>query len=304
MNSNITNHKDISIKFAYKTLGEVIHNYFGLKGEYLGLRDTEVITLLGRNLRRDISYKRSGQIVNCIEMQDYKVDDPKMDAIGDYVKDVLRNDDQQLADSIILSSVDPKLCKKRIRLTDSLILEPVYIYIPPEEVMEMYNNIENKVMNNQILTPEEELEFIIIAIFLDNAKKEEYTPKLCHLFKEYSEVMDHSQNLKISFVLWIMIERNISNSDLKEELIQVINMEQKIDALQELINEERKTDKIELKKANTLIKKYEIESKEKDNTIKEKENELKEKENTIKEKDNIIQELSEIICKGHVNNYL
>jgi hypothetical protein len=298
MKSKISNHKDISAKFSYKTLGEVIHEYFGLEGEYIGLRDSEVVTLLGRNLRKDISYRRSGQIVNCVEMQDYKVDDTKMEAIGDYIKDVLRNDDQQLADSIILTSVDPKLCEKRVELTDSLILEPIYIYISPDKTMEMFKNIENKVLNNQILTRREELEFIIIAIFLDNGRKEEYTPKLCHLFKQYSEVMDHSLNLKISFVLGIMIERNIFDEDLKEKLIKVINMEQKIDSLQEIINEEKQKDRIALKKANTKIKNYEIESKEKDSVIEEQESVIEEQDNVIKEKDELIKKLSEFLTKS------
>lgn len=70
-----------------------------------------------------------------------------------------------MADSIILTTVDPKLCKKRIRLTETLILKPIYIYISQSEVMEMFNNIENKVLNNQILSSKEELEFIIITIF-------------------------------------------------------------------------------------------------------------------------------------------
>lgn len=152
MKTNIVNHKDVSIKFTYKTLGEAIHDFFGLKGDYIGLRDNEVVTMLGRNLRKDISYKRTGQIVNCIEMQTYPVDDIKAEPIAEYVSDVLRNDDQQLADSIILTTVDPKLCKKRIGLTETLILKPIHIYISPSEVMEMFNNIENKVLNNQILS--------------------------------------------------------------------------------------------------------------------------------------------------------
>ena len=115
--------------------------------------------------------------------------------------------------------------------------------------MEMFNNIENKILNNQILTHREELEFIIIAIFVPDGEKEEITSKICHLFKRYSEVMDYILSLKISFVLWIMIERNITNLIEKNELTNVIDMEQKIDSLEELINEITKDDKIALKKS-------------------------------------------------------
>lgn len=84
---------------------------------------------------------------------------------------MFQKDNPQLADSIILTTVDPKLCKKRIRLTETLILKPIYIYISQSEVMEMFNNIENKVLNNQILSSKEELEFIIITIFQVMIKK-------------------------------------------------------------------------------------------------------------------------------------
>lgn len=97
MTSKIVNHRDISIKFAYKTMGEIIHEYFELEGEYLGLIDSEVVTLTGKNLKKDISYRRSGQIINNVELQHYIVDEEKIGKIGQYVIDVLRNDDQQLA---------------------------------------------------------------------------------------------------------------------------------------------------------------------------------------------------------------
>ena len=93
--------------------------------------------------------------------------------------------------------------------------------------MEIFNNIQNKVLTNQILKHDEELEFIIIPIFSPEDKKSKITSDICHLFKNYSEIMDYSLNLKISFVLWIMVERNISNDAKKEELINVIDMEKR-----------------------------------------------------------------------------
>ncbi len=285
MTSKIVNHRDISIKFAYKTLGEVIHNYFNLDGKYLGLKDNEVVTMYGENLRKDISYQRSGQITNSMELQNYPVDMNKLGKISEYVIDVLRNDDQQLADSIILTSVDPKYCEKMIKLTETLILEPMYIYISPDKVMKMFNNIENKVLNNLILSYREEVEFIIVAIFVPNNKKEEITSKLCELFGEYSKIMDYKVSLKISFVLWMMIERNIKQKAKKEELIKVIDMEEKIDSLQELINEEKVKKEKELRKANTELKNFKIKTREQENKLKEQTAELKEQNSQLKEKD-------------------
>ena len=271
------------------------------------MKDSEVVTLFGENLRKDISYLRSGQVTNSVELQNYPVGMDKLEKIAEYVIDILRNDDQQLADSIILTSVDPKYCEKSIKLTNSLILEPIYIYISPEDVMEMFNNIENKVLNNLILDSREELEFMIIAIFLPKHEIEENTAKLCNLFSKYCNIMDPILSLKISFVLWIMIERNIKNQTKKEELIDVIDMEKQIDSLQELINEEKAKKEKELRIANTQIRNYEIENKEQKNKLKEqnekiKENEtkLKENETKLKEQEDIIKKLSNKLLKSKI----
>lgn len=265
---DLTNHKDMAIKFGFKSQGELIHEYFGFDGEFIGLMDTEVITSDGRNLRMDICYKRSGYIINNTELQSKTVGESKLRDIAEYIKYALRNEDQYLADAIILTTVDPKNCKKYIHLTETLILKPKYVYIPPDEIMEMFNNIKNKVLDNQLLTHKEELEFAIITIFCPDNVKNELTSEICNLFEKYSVVMDDKLAIKIAFILNIMIDRNVLDEK-KYELRNVINMEKQMDSLEDFLEEYRREDQLELRKANTELKNMKITKKEDEIRLKE-----------------------------------
>ncbi len=72
------NNTDISTKYAFIKLSEIIHDYFRLEGEYIHPVETEVITLNKRNLRMDIAYMKSGNIINNIENQSYITDIKKI----------------------------------------------------------------------------------------------------------------------------------------------------------------------------------------------------------------------------------
>ena len=138
------NNTDISTKYAFIKLSEIIHDYFRLEGEYIHPVETEVITLNKRNLRMDIAYMRSGNIINNIENQSYITDIKKLEIIAEYAKFVLINNDS-LIDSIIIIKIDPKYCKKEIPLKEMLILRPYYIYKTSEEILERLNKITGKI---------------------------------------------------------------------------------------------------------------------------------------------------------------
>jgi len=121
---------DISTKYAFIKLSEIIHDYFILDEEYIHPVETEVITLNKRNLRMDIAYMKSGNINN-IENQSYITDIKKLEIIAEYAKFLLINNDS-LIDSIIVSKIDPKYCKKR----DTS-------YKTSEEILERLNKITN-----------------------------------------------------------------------------------------------------------------------------------------------------------------
>ena len=113
------NNTDISTKYAFIKLSEIIHDYFRLEGKYIHPVETEVITLNKRNLRMNIACMRSGNIINNIENQSYITDIKKLKTIAEYAKFLLINNDS-LIDSIIISKIDPKYCKKEIPLTKPL----------------------------------------------------------------------------------------------------------------------------------------------------------------------------------------
>ena len=138
------NHMDISTKYAFIKLSEIIHDYFRLEGKYIHPVETEVITLNKRNLRMNIAYMRSGNIINNIENQSYFTDTKKLEIIAEYAKFVLINNDS-LIDSIIIIKIDPKYCKKEILLKETLILRPYYIYKTSEEILERLNKITDKI---------------------------------------------------------------------------------------------------------------------------------------------------------------
>ena len=125
------NNTDISTKYAFIKLSEIIHDYFRLEGKYIHPVETEVITLNKRNLRMNIACMRSGNIINNIENQSYITDIKKLKTIAEYAKFLLINNDS-LIDSIIISKIDPKYCKKR----DTS-------YKTSEEILERLNKITN-----------------------------------------------------------------------------------------------------------------------------------------------------------------
>lgn len=87
--TNYYGHMDISMKYAFLVLGKYLHEFFNLEGEYLAGKETEMITSEKRNLRMDIVYYRSGNIINNIENQTKAVDEEKLESIAEYAKFLL-----------------------------------------------------------------------------------------------------------------------------------------------------------------------------------------------------------------------
>lgn len=109
----IYNHVDISMKYAYATLGRFLHSFFRLDGEYKYSIGTEVITYQKRNLRMDIAYLDSENVINNIETQTKIVDEKKLEDIAEYAKFLLINN-KALVNSIVVTKTNPKYCAKEI----------------------------------------------------------------------------------------------------------------------------------------------------------------------------------------------
>lgn len=261
------NHMDISTKYAFIKLSEIIHHYFKLDGEYIHPIETEVITINKRNLRMDIAYLRSENIINNIENQSSPINLEKLEIIAEYAKFLLINNDS-LIDSIIISKVNPKYCKKEIHLTKTLILRPLYIYKSSDEILKRLNNMTDKVSNNEKLTYDDACEWAIPTLSQDDIALY-ITKEVCKQIKKDKSI---NEKLKtdICFILKIMIDKNIKNPKTKKELLEMINMEKRKTALEYIIQQETQK-----------LQKNNIELKEKYDEIKVDKEELKEKYDEI-----------------------
>ena len=255
----ISNHMDISTKYGFIALSEIIHKYFNLEGEYIHPIETEVITVNKRNLRMDIAYLRSENIINNIENQSSIVDMKKLKIIAEYAKFLLIHNNS-LTDSIIISKVDPKYCQKEIALTKTLFLRPEYIYIPPKEINERLNNITYKINNNLKLTYDETCELAILPTLAQDKISPYVTQKICELIKN-DKTISETLKTKICFIVEIMIDRNISDKNMKKELLEMINMEKRKTALEYLIEQENKKSAAKIKELETEYKNLETDNK-------------------------------------------
>ena len=255
----ISNHMDISTKYGFIALSKIIHNYFNLEGEYIHPIETEVITVNKRNLRMDIAYLRSENIINNIENQSSIVDMKKLKIIAEYAKFLLIHNNS-LTDSIIISKVDPKYCQKEIALTKTLFLRPEYIYIPPKEINERLNNITYKINNNLKLTYDETCELAILPTLAQDKISPYVTQKICELIKN-DKTISETLKTKICFIVEIMIDRNISDKNMKKELLEMINMEKRKTALEYLIEQENKKSAAKIKELETEYKNLETDNK-------------------------------------------
>ena len=283
---------DISMKYGFIKLSQILHHYFKLEGEYIHAIETEVITLEKKNLRMDIAYLRTGNIINNIENQNGIVDKEKLEVIAKYVKFLLINNDA-LADSIVVCKVDPKYCQKEIQLTKTLFLRPDYLYKPPEEIMERLNNNIDKVNNNEKLTYDEACELAVLPTLAQDDIAPYVTIKSCELLEKDESISEEFKR-DLCFILEIMIDRNINDEKTKEELLEMINMEQRKEALEYLIEQETREMKQEIEKQGKELE-------EKDEKLEEKDKEIEKKDEKLEEKDEEINKLNEII--SIIKNY-
>ena len=256
--------------------------YFKLDGEYVHPIETEVITINKRNLRMDIAYLRSENIINNIENQSSPINLEKLEIIAEYAKFLLINNDS-LIDSIIISKVNPKYCKKEIHLTKTLILRPLYIYKSSDEILKRLNNMTDKVNNNDKLTYDDACEWAILPTLSQDDIAPYVTKEVCKQIKK-DKTINEKLKTDICFILKIMIDKNIKNQKTKKELLEMINMEKRKTALEYIIQQETQKlqkNNIELKEKYDEIKVDKEELKEKYDEIKVDKEELKEKYDEI-----------------------
>ena len=277
----IYNHTDISMKYAYATLGRLIHSFFRLDGEYKYSIGTEVITYQKRNLRMDIAYFNSKNVINNIETQTKTVDEKKLADIAEYAKFLLINN-KALVNSIVITKVNPEYCEKEIALTESLFLRPLYIYMGKEKILQLLNIITDKINSNQKLTYDESIALAILPTLAQDDIAEEITMKVCQLICQY-EFLDETLKTDVCFVVEIMVDRNIKSKSNQKKFLEMLNMEEKDTFLQSFIKHEMK-EELKLRKEE-LNEKYKKEIEAKKSELEAKESELEAKENELEAKE-------------------
>ena len=179
--------------------------------------------------------------------------------------------------SYIVSKVDPKDCLKEIKLTETLILRPGWLYKSEEELLELLNTIKYKIKSNKDLSRMETIALAMIPTLAQDNIAEEVTEDVCHLINK-----DHSIDLwvknDICFIVDIMVDRNIKDEKKKQELWEVLDMEKRKSNLEAFLEQETK----ELREDNNNLKE---DNKNKDEQIQKMDKALHKKDAALLKKD-------------------
>ena len=285
---------DISFKYAFAVLNKHLHKYLKLEDDYVVSYPTEVITRDMRNLRMDTLY-RTQNTLNNIEAQSTEVGIREMKRFVDYriFAEYIYN---LPVETIILMTVDPKNSLKEYKISNTDILRPIYIYFPKDEVTKRFNNLRNKIENNERLTEEETLDMAFLPLFAEEENSQEMTEKMCEFISKCKNI-DYELKREISFILQIMVFNYFEDSEKRKELLGEINMKQYDSDLEmiayEIYGEDMEEQKEIIKQQKTEIKQQQNELKQQQNVINNSMELLKE----IKEKNNLDKETSTKIDK-------
>ena len=281
------------MRYVFLVLGKYLHEFFELEGEYLNDKGTEVITLDKRNLRMDVVYYTSDNVINNIENQSTLVDEEKLEAIAEYAKFLLIHNNA-LVNSYIISKVDPKDCLKEIKLTETLILRPGYLYKAEDELLELLNTIKDKIKSNEVLSRRQTVALAMIPTLAQDNIAEEVTEDVCNLIDK-DRTIDYSVKREICFIVDIMIDRNILDEEKKEDLREVLKMEEKKSLLQKFLEQETK-------EKDDLIKNMGNELQNKDEVIRDKDHVIRDKENELQNMRNLIQSAKKILTNENIDS--
>ena len=269
-------------------LNKRLHKYLGLEGEYEVSYPTEVITRDIRNLRMDSLYETNLNQLNNIEAQSTSVLEKEMKRFATYriFAEYMYN---MALNTIIIITVDPKNSLKEYKISETDILKPIYIFIPPEKIIEKFKNIVSKVENNEKLSESETLDIAFLPLFAPNNQAKEMTEMMCTLIKKDRQI-PYELKRDISFILQIMIFKHVKYAKERENLLKMINMN-KFKSDLEIIAYELYGDELEEKIEKINQKNNELN--QKNNELNQKNNELNQKNDEINQYKLLLTEIKE-----------
>ena len=286
-------HMDVAMKYAFLVLGKHIHEFFDLEGVYCYNMGTEVITPGKKNLRMDVVYYRSDNIINNIENQTTLVDEEKLKAIAEYAKFLLIYN-SALVNSYVISKVDPEDCMKEIGLTETLMLRPGYLYKPEDELLQLLNTIKDKINSNKVLSSYQTSGLAMIPTLAQDNIAEEVTEDVCYLI-EKDQTIDFDVKREICFIVDIMIDRNIADEKKKQELRKVLKMKEKRSSLEIFLEQQTK-------EKDDIIKNKDEELHNKDKELHNKDKELHSKDEELQNMCALIQSVKDILTNEDIDS--
>lgn len=219
---NIHAISDMSFKYSQMKLTQRLHEWLGLKGKYSATYPTEVITKDMENLRMDGLYKVIEDMLVNLEAQSTPVKEKELKRFWKYRVWCEQTYGLPVL-TVIICTADPDKCLKYLEITESDIIKPLYIFFSEKEVSKKYNNLMNKINNNEKLSDLEALDIAFLPLIAPSKKASRITEEMCEILKNDKNI-DKNLKIDIAFILQLMIFKNIDDPQKREKLLEMIDM--------------------------------------------------------------------------------
>ena len=263
------NLKDRNFKWAFSVRTREMLENLGIPGNLIKDCKLYLKTVLNKELMPDaivyvelVKNNVVRKIVYIIEHQSYITDANKMKVIKEYLDEIKCKTDRPV-DVFIVTSIDPGKHEKEYLNTNADILRPTYIYISPDDIKKMLNNINYKVKNNIPISDTEAVQLIIALIFSPKGHEKEIYDEVYDIVRR-DNTMSHSVRIDVVDVLQQFSGKTFGEETLKELLKMTYeNIEARRMAVRELFKEEfdKKDQEINSKDQEINSKDQEINSK-------------------------------------------
>ncbi|WP_458453060.1 hypothetical protein [Methanobrevibacter sp.] len=200
------------------------HYYLGLPGEFEARFPQEIVFPNMDSGRVDEYYStKEGLLIN-IEEESDEITDKTRAKYGKYAifAEYTYSKKYYLA---VICHKDPKRKSELFKKSPSVYIKIHYYYFADEELWEKYENVINKVKENNILTDNEALDIAFIPKFISKKHKQFMTESLAKTFKN-AIINDKELKRDVAAILGAMILKNIKNTNKINELMEDIGMRQ------------------------------------------------------------------------------
>ena len=210
--------------------GDVIHQYLGFPGKYLGPCVNEYPNAGGGVPRTDSTYFVDLNGVKCVmnvEDESTRVDNDTLVKIDNYRVNIEYGTKLPVINAI-RTTLQPDKCQKVFHKSPTLTLTPIIKSYPQMDGRQRLSNISSKINSNKILTNVEALDLIMIPKMFTESQ-EEVLEEVCILLKN---LRIRDENFKIELILQMqcVIHKYAKTLDDIERLEGVIGLQKAMTA--------------------------------------------------------------------------